>query len=84
MREFLWGASAMGAFIISLFFLRFWTTTQDRLFALFALAFATLGVNWVLLAVLVPSDEARHYVYAVRLVAFALIATAIVAKNRRA
>lgn len=83
MREFLWGASAMGALVIGLFFLRFWTTTRDRLFALFALAFTVLALNWALLALHVPSDEARHYVYAVRLVAFALIAVAIVDKNRR-
>jgi hypothetical protein len=83
MIEFLWGATAMGCFSAGVFFLRFWLNARDRLFLLFALAFATLALNYVLLAAFRATDEARHLVYAVRLVAFGLIITGVVDKNRR-
>ena len=43
MLTFLWGASALGCWVIGLFFLRFWRNTRDRLFAFFAAAFWVLG-----------------------------------------
>jgi hypothetical protein len=82
--QFLWGASAMGCWVAGLFFLRFWRGTRDRLFALFAASFWVLGASWLVLAVAQPSDETRHYAYLIRLVAFLLIAVAIVDKNRGA
>ena len=79
---FLWGASAAASWVAGLFFLRFWRDTRDRLFALFAAAFWALTVNWLGLALTDPPDEARTLFYLVRLVAFILILTAIVDKNR--
>src|SRR5262245_41679483 len=80
----MYGALVMGSFVVGLFFLRYWRATRDRLFALFALAFWALGVNWLGLALLATTHEARTAFYLVRLVAFLLILGAIVDKNRSA
>lgn len=83
MEQFLLGATTMGFLVAGLFFLRFWWQTRDRLFAMFALAFWTLGVNRVVFALLIGADEARSLpVYIVRLLAFGLILAAILDKNR--
>jgi hypothetical protein len=74
--------TATGAWVAGLIFFRFWRETGDRLLALFAFAFWLLSASWLLLAVLDPTDEARPYVYAVRLLGFLLIIAAVVDKNR--
>jgi hypothetical protein len=74
--------SATAAMTAGMFFLRFWRQTADRLFVFFALAFLLLATSWLALAVFDPTDETRPYVYAIRLVAFALIIAATVDKNR--
>ena len=79
---FLRGALFMGCGVAALFFVRFYRQTQDRLFLLFAAAFGVLGFNWATLALYRVADEARHYAFAVRLIAFALILWGIVDKNR--
>lgn len=76
------GALVMGSFAVGLFFLRFWRQTRDRLFAMFALAFWVLGLNWLGLALLATTQEERTLFYVLRLVAFVLILLAIVDKNR--
>lgn len=76
------GATAMGCCIAGLFFLRFWRDTADRLFAMFALAFWALALNSGMLAVVHSSNETRHELYLIRLVAFVLIIVAVVDKNR--
>lgn len=81
--DFLTGATAMGCLVIALFFVRFWRGSDDRFFLLFALAFAIFGVNRVVFGFLQESSEARPAVYAVRLLAFVLIAVAVVDKNRQ-
>ena len=77
MLQFMWGALAMANVTAGLFFLRFWAQTKDRLFALFAAAFLVFSLNWIILVSIDPSKETRHYVYFVRLVAFALILAAV-------
>jgi nitrate/nitrite transporter NarK len=79
--EFLAGASVLASGAIALFFLRFWLESRDRLFLIFAIAFATFAVNRVLLSVLDDKDEARTVVYLARAVTFALIALAVLDKN---
>jgi hypothetical protein len=76
------GALAMGTLVVGLFFLRYWRATGDRLFVMFALAFWALGVNWLGLALLATTHEARTAFYLLRLLAFVLILAAIVDKNR--
>ncbi len=79
--QFLLGGLVMGCFVAALFFLRFWRKTRDRLFAIFAVAFSLLGINWLLLA-FTQQDEVNTWYYAVRLLAFVLILFAIIDKNR--
>jgi hypothetical protein len=83
MNQFLWGALAMAALTCSLFFLRFWKDSRDRLFMFFFLAFVMLGLNWIGLT-LADAPESRHKVLLLRLVAFLLIIAAIIDRNRRA
>jgi hypothetical protein len=83
MNHILWGALAMGSWVAGLFFLRFWRVSRDRLFLFFCAAFWVLAANWFGLATIHPSQETRHYVYLLRLVAFVLILVGIIDKNRR-
>jgi hypothetical protein len=76
------GALVMGTLVVGLFFLRYWRATGDRLFVMFALAFWALGINWLGLALLATTHEARVAFYLLRLLAFVLILAAIVDKNR--
>ncbi len=81
MTQFLFGAIVMACAVAGLFFLRFWRKTRDRLFAVFAVAFWVLGLNWLALA-FTRADEVRPALYVVRLLAFLLILVAIIDKNR--
>jgi hypothetical protein len=79
---FLHGATAMGCAAAALFFVKFWRQSLDRFFLLFALAFAILTIDYAILGLVSPATEWRVYVFALRLVAFALIVFAIGVKNR--
>ena len=79
---FFQGIGATGAWVGGLLFLRFWRDSRDPLFALFGAAFWLLSLSWVLLALTSPMEEARPYIYALRLVAFILIIAAMIVKNR--
>jgi hypothetical protein len=80
-REFLLGLIVMACLVAGLFFVRFWRKTRDRLFAVFALAFWLLALNWTLLAI-TARDEVRPSLYGIRLLAFVLILLGIIDKNR--
>jgi hypothetical protein len=80
----LYGASAMGSIIVALIFFTHWRRSVDRLFLLFAWAFAILGVQYFVIAVTALGSEWQPYVFAIRLVAFLLILFAIAGKNQRA
>ena len=78
---FLLGMIVVACLVVGMFFLRFWRTTGDRLFAVFAVAFWIMGFNWMLLA-FIQEDEVRTWLYLLRLGAFVLILLGIVDKNR--
>jgi hypothetical protein len=78
------GMLVMGYFVVGLFFLRFWRETRDRLFGIFAAAFWLLAVQRFLLVVLELTPRDDVWLYGLRLLAFVLILTAIVDKNRAA
>ena len=80
---FISGATFLTSAAIALFFVRFWQQSGDRLFAIFALAFAAFAANRLILVALGDDNENATYVYLVRLAAFVLIIVAIVDKNRR-
>lgn len=75
----------MAALVAALFFLRYWRSTRERLFAFFALAFLGMSVNWTLLAIVNhPVDEMRQaHAFVIRLVAFVILIVGIIDKNRR-
>ena len=77
------GALLAGYALVALFFLRFWATSRDRLFALFALAFAVLAGQRLALAMTRASMEDQTVFYLLRLTAFVIIIIAIIDKNRR-
>jgi peptidoglycan/LPS O-acetylase OafA/YrhL len=83
MASFIGGAICLAYLVAALFFLRFWKETQDRLFAMFAIAFVVLSANRALLVYLREVHEAHSWLYLVRLLAYLLILGAILDKNRR-
>jgi hypothetical protein len=81
---FLWGALTAACGVAALLFLRFWRLSGDRLLIFFAAAFAVLALNWLVLGLSDPENEARHYAYYIRLLGFVLIIVGIIDRNRRA
>ncbi|HVX42183.1 MAG TPA: DUF5985 family protein [Gemmatimonadaceae bacterium] len=85
MNDVLSGVIITGYAIAGLFFLRFWRDTRDRFFAYFAGSFWLLCVQRLLLAIFRANGaENLAYLYLLRLIAFVIIALAIVEKNRPA
>jgi hypothetical protein len=75
------GVVSAGYLACGLFFLRFWSRSRDSLFLAFAAAFWLLALN-VAVVILIPEpDETRSWFYLLRVVAYVLIAVAIVRKN---
>ena len=81
---FFQGISATGAWVAGLFFLRFWRDSRDPLFGFFGAAFWLLALSWSLLAMFSPTEEARPYIYGLRLIAFSLMIAGMIGKNREA
>jgi hypothetical protein len=75
------GVLTLGFLTISLFFLKFWRRTKDRLFLAFAVAFALLAANAAVPVLLNIPSENQSYVYLLRLAAFGLIIAAVLRKN---
>jgi Ca2+/Na+ antiporter len=82
MNDFLAGAVMMGAAAVAAYLLRSWLRTRDRLFMLFAAAFALLSLERWFFLLVGQHNELRSYVYLIRLAAFVLILLAIIDKNR--
>jgi hypothetical protein len=76
------GAVAMATFLATLFFLRFWRQTRDRLFLFFAVAFGVETLIRILIGLHYVSTEQEPFVYLARLIAYGSIVLAIVQKNR--
>ena len=79
---FLQAVSATASWVAGLLFVRFWRDTRDPLFGFFGAAFWLISLSWALLGLFDPTEEARPYVYLLRLVAFVLIIAGVVQKNR--
>ncbi len=77
------GAVSMAAAIAGLFFLRFWRTTSDRFFLLFALAFFLEAASRLYGGITFGGDGDAA-MYLARLGSHSLIICAIVDKNLRA
>jgi Family of unknown function (DUF5985) len=81
MNELLVGAILAVSLVIGLFFLRFWRSTGDRFFVYFTLSFWIAGADHLLLLPAGRRDSVSEY-YIFRILAYALIAAAILRKNR--
>jgi hypothetical protein len=81
LRSFLAGAVATSALIAALFFLRFWVSTRDGFFVVFAAAFGMYAAGQLALG-LPHASEFEPLLYLPRLVTFGLIVLAVVNKNR--
>lgn len=81
MVHFLYGAITLGFVGVALFFLKFWRTTRDGLFAVFALSAAVLAIDQLLLTISPNPEQENAWLYLPRLAAFILIAFAILRKN---
>jgi len=79
---FLQGICVTGAWVSGLFFVRFWRESRDALFGFFGAAFWLLALSWALLALFSPTEEARPYIYGLRLIAFSLMIAGMIVKNR--
>jgi len=78
---FLSGALTLSFLIASMYFVRFWRRTGDRLFLAFAFAFALFALNQFVVFLLGATDERTLYAYILRVIGFVLILSAIVDKN---
>ena len=81
MLNFTSGLITMGYTVAGVFFLRFFVSTGDRLFASFAVAFWLLALNQALITILSIKDEPDSAIYLLRLAAFIFMILAIVSKN---
>jgi hypothetical protein len=81
--DLLSGALALAYLLASVFFLRFWQRTSDRLFVFFAAAFGLLMLNQVATAIPALTDETGGSEYLLRVLGFGLIIVAIVERNLR-
>jgi len=78
---FLDGAISLGFVAVGLFFLKFWRMTHDTLFGAFALSAMLLAADQLLLSVSSDPEQENAWLYLPRLVAFVVIAVAILIKN---
>jgi uncharacterized membrane protein len=83
LRAMLSGAVAMSAFLLALFFLRFWLRTRDRFFLLFSIAFAIYAITQLVVPRTSGVPEFEPLYYLPRVVTFSLIMLAVVEKNRK-
>ena len=81
MIDFLSGAVTLTYVVAALYFFNFWKRAADRLFLAFAMAFALLAMNQLVLFALGSADERGNYAYILRVLAFILILVAIIEKN---
>jgi hypothetical protein len=80
---FLLGVIVTASLVAAAFFLKFWKQTRDPLFLGFGAAFMIEGLNRLgFLFVEVPEDGS-NLLYAIRLLSYLLILSAIAYKNRR-
>jgi hypothetical protein len=81
---FLAGMVTAGFLAAGLYFARFWARSRDFLFLAFTVAFWLMALNEALIALAPPAAGGQSWFYPLRVIAFLLIAAAIVRKNAAA
>lgn len=81
MYDFLTGVLVLCSLAASLFFLRFWRQSRERLFVYFGLAFLLLAINRITLINVTESAESHTLLYLVRLLAFVILLAGILDMN---
>lgn len=79
----MFGAIILACFVVSLYFLRFYRDTRERLFLFFSAAFGLEGINRILLAMSENPSEGDPRLYLLRAFGYTLIIVGIIDKNRR-
>ena len=82
MREFVAGMSMAFASVVAVMWWRFWSRGRTPLFLLFAIAFALLAVNSLVVVITSGRGESAT-AYLIRLAAFVLIIVGVVLENLR-
>jgi hypothetical protein len=78
---FLSGAMVVACAAVALFYVRYWRSTHERLFAILAIAFVMLAIERVVLGFVPAQVEGRHLIYFARLAAYILILIGVLDKN---
>jgi Family of unknown function (DUF5985) len=79
---FVSGCIFFGFMVVAGHFLRFWKTTHDKFFLLFAIAFILMGIERICVALYIGA-ETLSYIYITRLIAACFIIAGIIYKNRK-
>ncbi len=86
MYNFLNGMTVALCAVAAVLFLKFWSSSHDRLFIYFAAAFCVLSLERTTLIIVqqyvVNSSDYDIYIYLVRLMAYLLLIIGIIEKNR--
>jgi uncharacterized membrane protein HdeD (DUF308 family) len=80
---FLLGVIATASLTATLFFVRFWKRTRDRLFLAFAAFFLVEAINRIVLLCFERPNEGSPWIYLIRLLALVILLSAILEKNYR-
>lgn len=75
------GAIVLAAALVGLHFLRFWKSTGDGFFLCFALSFFIQSAQWLHSGLYQGTSEYSPLYYLARLLAYGLIALAILRRN---
>ncbi len=78
---FLLGVIVTASITAGTFFLRFWKSTRDILFAAFALFFFVEAADRIALLFSLQPNEGSPWIYVIRLLALLLLLAAILRKN---
>jgi len=82
LNQMLLGGIAVASLVAALFFVRYWRSTRDRFFLLFALSFGIEALNRIAIGLTHSWSEDAPLHYIVRLLSYGLILVAVWDKNR--
>lgn len=81
LQAFLLGVVVMASITAAIFFLKFWRSTRDSFFLVFAAFFLIEAAGRIALLFLANPNEGNPWIYLMRLLALLLLLGAILRKN---